>query len=236
MRFLFIWWISLPIYLFSQSIELLCKKFDSLNTLIRDQKIDTAIAKNIFRNLITSIKEQTKHLPYASEWIFPIQGYSPKYIGGRNGEGYIPQDYDYFTGNNHKAHPAHDIFIYDLNQDCLDDVKKQYVNVLSITEGVVVACAKEWDTTSTLRGGIYVWIYSPSEEALFYYAHLNTIQVDIGTVVHSGKVLGTVGRTGLNAYKKRSPTHLHLSMLSVKDNLPVPQNPYAKLCRAKCVP
>ncbi len=238
MRLLFFFAIVLPVLVCGQELNVLCRQFDSLYTQIRDLNIDTVLAKKQFQSIIQNLKSESSHIQVqkAKEWIFPIQGYTPKYIGGKNGEGYIPQGYDFFTGNNHKAHPAHDIFIYDFNQDCIDDKTKKYVNVLSVTEGIVVACTKTWDTTSTLRGGIYVWVYCPSEEALFYYAHLNSVFVDIGGIVQAGQSLGTVGRTGLNAYKKRSPTHLHFSMFSVKNNLPVPQNPYQKLCSAKCIP
>jgi hypothetical protein len=236
MRFLSILVFLFPVLVCAQNLLRLCHRFDSLNTQIRDQTADTAMAKKEFTTLIQAIRLEALYLQKAKEWVFPVQGYTPKFIGGKNGEGYIPQGYDYFTGNNHKAHPAHDIFIYDYNQDCIEDTKKKPVNVLSVTEGVVVACSKSWDTTSTLRGGIYVWVYSPSEDCLFYYAHLHSIFVDVGDVVYAGQSLGTVGRTGLNAYKKRSPTHLHFAMLSVKSNMPVAQNPYAKLCTAKCIP
>lgn len=236
MRTLVFFVISLPIAVCGQQLHALCKQFDSLYARIRDQNIDTSFAKKEFQKIIRQIKSEDIPVQKTKEWIFPLQGYTPKYIGGKNGEGYIPQGYDFFTGNNHKAHPAHDIFIYDFNQDCIDDAKKKYVNVLSVTEGIVLACTKTWDTTSTLRGGIYVWVYSSSEDALFYYAHLNSVSVNTGDIVQAGQVLGTVGRTGLNAYKKRSPTHLHFSMISVKTNLPVAQNPYQKLCSAKCIP
>lgn len=221
----------------SQSLAELCHQFDTLYTHIRDQDMDTAITKNNFRILIQSIKKQSLSFKNtAGIWIFPLQGYNSKFIGGKNGEGYIPQGYDFFIGNNHKAHPAHDIFIHDFNQDCIDDNKKKYINVLSVTEGIVVAYCDQWDTTSTLRGGKYIWIYSPSEDALFYYAHLNSVFVDIGDIIQKGQVIATVGRTGLNAWKKRSPTHLHFSMFSVQSNMPIPKNPYQKLCSAKCVP
>lgn len=236
MRLLFFFAIFLPFLVCGQSLFTLCKQFDTLYTQVRDLSIDTVIAKKEFEHIIQKIKTESIHIQKVKEWVFPLQGYTPKYIGGKNGEGYIPQGYNFFTGNNHKAHPAHDIFIYDFNQDCIDDKTKKHVNVLSVKEGVVIACTKNWDTTSTLRGGIYVWVYCPSEEVLFYYAHLNSVFVDTGDIVQAGQILGTVGRTGLNAYKKRSPTHLHFSMFSVKNNLPVPQNSYQKLCSAKCIP
>jgi hypothetical protein len=61
--------------------------------------------------------------------------------------------------------------------------------------------------------GYYIWIYAPEENALFYYAHNNEVLVNVGQIVNAGDTIATVGRTGLNAFKKRSPTHLHFMKL-----------------------
>jgi len=96
------------------------------------------------------------------------------------------------------------------------------VNVLSMTGGVVVALEGEWQSTSSLRGGRYIWIYDPDEDGLVYYAHNATIKVAVGDVVKPGDGIATVGRSGLNAFKKRSPTHLHLTYLQIRDGYPRP--------------
>jgi len=51
--------------------------------------------------------------------------------------------------------------------------------------------------------------------------------------VQAGETLGRLGRTGLNAYKKRSPTHLHLMVLSYRQGEMVPYNPWSELVRAR---
>jgi hypothetical protein len=42
--------------------------------------------------------------------------------------------------------------------------------------------------------------------------------------VHGGAVIGTLGRTGTNAFPPRSPTHLHFMLLRAADMAPV--DPY----------
>ena len=171
-----------------------------------------------------------------NNWVFPLQGYTSRNIGGNNGEGYVEGKYNFFDGNKHTGHPAHDIFINDANQDCLDDKTKEQVNVLSVSGGIVVAIEQEWDTSSNLRGGKYVWIYEPHTNSLYYYAHNDTVFVKTCDIVEPGDKISIVGRTGLNAYKKRSPTHLHFMLLTLKEDLTlVPVNPYENLIKAKLV-
>jgi hypothetical protein len=47
-------------------------------------------------------------------------------------------------------------------QKSIDDRTKKPVSVLSITGGVVVAVGKDWNQSSMLRGGKYIWIYDPT--------------------------------------------------------------------------
>ncbi|MCJ7641760.1 MAG: M23 family metallopeptidase, partial [Desulfobacterales bacterium] len=58
------------------------------------------------------------------------------------------------------------------------------------------------------------------------------IAVSVGQIVSRGDRLGKVGRTGLNAYPKRSPTHLHFSVHQSIDGYPKPIDPYSDLIRA----
>ncbi len=168
-----------------------------------------------------------------TEWVFPLHGYHANSIGGIKGNGYILGGYNYFDGNKHTGHPAQDIFINDKNQDCQDDNTKKAVNVLSVTGGIVVATENRWETNSKLRGGIYIWIYNATDNSLMYYAHLKEIFVKPGDFVKPADIIGTVGRTGLNAFAKRSPTHLHISLLVFQDNLPQPLNIYNYLLSCK---
>lgn len=199
-----------------------CLVFDGLNTQIRDGQISKKDALKKFQTLIPLIKNYYyKHGGQdfqKSSWIFPLQNYNSNAIGGKNGDGYKPLDYDYFAGNKHAGHPAQDIFINDNNQDCLDDKTKKPVTVLSMTEGIVIATSTQWNTTSKLRGGKYIFIYQPGRNSIFYYAHNNKILVRLCDIVKPGNAIATVGRTGLNAFKKRSPTHLHIMRLKLDNS------------------
>lgn len=213
------------------SLDGICTDFNALNTKIRDGLISKKDALNRIQELMPLIKSYYynhggRNFQEAS-WVFPLQNYTTKAVGGKNGDGYIASGYDYFDGNRHGGHPAHDIFINDKNQDCLDDKTQKPVNVLSMTDGIVIATAKQWDTSGNLRGGKYIYIYQPLTNSLFYYAHNSEILVDLCDIVKPGQVIATVGRTGLNAYKKRSPTHLHFMQLKLDSaGHPRPHNPY----------
>jgi peptidoglycan LD-endopeptidase LytH len=209
-----------------------CNDFDILNSKVRDGIIVKELAERNFVTLIINIKKlynlRCKTIKY--KWSFPVEGYGKKSIGGTNGEGYKPGGYNYFDGNKHKGHPAHDIFIYDTDFNCIDDKTNKKVNVLSASTGIVVALEKSWSNTSYLRGGKYVWVYEPIDNNLFYYAHNDSLFVNIGDFVESGTPIAFVGRSGLNANKKRSPTHLHFMVLKLEDSyLPKPINSYELL-------
>ncbi|MDP4117021.1 MAG: M23 family metallopeptidase [Bacteroidota bacterium] len=212
--------------------------FDNLITRIRDQKISKAEALKEFTKDIASTEDycfKQKIKNYNSqEWVFPLKGYSVRSIGGKNGSGYVVNGYNFFDGNKHTGHPAHDIFINDRNQDCIDDKTKMPVEVLSISGGIVIGVEKSWEEKSDLRGGRYIWIYDPSSKVLFYYAHNSEVKVNAGDVVKPGDVIAFVGRTGLNAFNKRSPTHLHLMCLRLDNTgIPVPYSIYKELLKMK---
>lgn len=214
-----------------------CDSFNVLNTQVRDGLISKDEALSKVRELIPKIRDYfLQHGSIEStkdDWVFPLEGYSSASIGGSNGSGYKVSGFDYFDGNNHSGHPAHDIFINDKNQDGLDDYTHEPVNVLSVCNGVVIAYETEWETSSDLRGGKYIYIYDPGTEGIFYYAHNSEVLVKPGDIVKAGDVIAHVGRTGLNAYKKRSPTHLHLMYMYLEDRYPKPRNIYEELINAK---
>lgn len=218
-------------------ITKLCIRFNELNTRIRDGQINSQAAQDSIRILVREIaiyyNQKPKNKSLVESWVFPVNGYTSSAIGGINGSGYIAYGYNYFDGNKHGGHPAHDIFITDKNQDILDDKTKKHVQALSMTSGVVVAVEPKWDVKSNLRGGKYIWILDVVNNALVYYGHLNDIFVKPGMIVNPGDIIGVVGRTGLNAYKKRSPTHLHISYLKIVDGFPKPINIYNDLLKCK---
>jgi murein DD-endopeptidase MepM/ murein hydrolase activator NlpD len=217
---------------FSQDTRATCIKINELNNAILSGKIKKAEAAKQFKALIKILRGNYPVLK-GNVWVFPLQGYQASAIGGSNGNGYTDKGYHYFDGNKHAAHPAHDIFIIDKNHDDLDDRTGKPVNVLAVDDGVVIACSNEWAPTSSMRGGKFIWIYHPRVNIISYYAHNRTILVMPGDVVKQCQQIAEVGRTGYNAYKKRSPTHLHFSAFKLDDDLPVPYNPYVQLKQSK---
>lgn len=215
-----------------------CHSFNRLNTLVRDGRIGRVAARQELRRLIPAITSYyyanggTDH--DRSEWVFPLAGYSTGAVAGGRRHGYQPRGYDWYDGNQHGGHPAVDIFIRDRNRDDLDDRTGAPVQVVSMTGGVVVALENDWPPKSKLRGGKYLWIYDPSNGSLVYYAHNRELAVGLGDIVSPGDPIAIVGRTGLNAAKKRSPTHLHLTILSIgSDGALVPEDPYPVLHRSE---
>jgi murein DD-endopeptidase MepM/ murein hydrolase activator NlpD len=166
--------------------------------------------------------------------VFPLKGYGLTHVGGRRGEGYRPSRYEFVGPKRRIGHPAQDIFVYDGNQDSLDDRTGAPVEVLAIAEGIVLSTFSEWtpapaEPGNGKRGGNYVWIYHPALRLLAYYAHLQDIAVTLGERVAGGARIATLGRTGTRAYAERSPTHLHLMLLRAKDMTPV--DPYPLLAQ-----
>jgi murein DD-endopeptidase MepM/ murein hydrolase activator NlpD len=213
-------------------------EWDSLYPMIRDGLIPKEEAQRRLRKLETALKERVtkKPLPRQDDRLcFPLDGYDFHSIGGKNGSGYQVGGYDFFDGSQHKGHPGHDIFVRDKNQDGLDDATGRPVRVTAVSPGVVVSVHENWEPPSMIRGGNYVWIYDPVRSRYYYYAHLDRISVKVGQVVSRGEGLGTVGRTGLNAYPKRSPTHLHLTVHESIAGYPRPINLYRELTKG-CPP
>jgi murein DD-endopeptidase MepM/ murein hydrolase activator NlpD len=164
---------------------------------------------------------------------FPLRNYGLRHVGGQHGEGYRPSRYQ-FVGPKHRiGHPAQDIFVYDGNQDAIDDRTGNPIEVLALADGVVVSTFSDWTPTpqepgNGKRGGNYVWIYHPALGLLSYYAHLQTITAQLGERVAGGQPIATLGRTGTNAFLERSPTHLHLMLLHATDMTPVDPYPWLK--------
>jgi hypothetical protein len=164
---------------------------------------------------------------------FPLRGYGLKHVGGKRGEGFRPSRYEFVGPKRRIGHPAQDIFVHDGNQDSLEDKTGKPIEVLCLTEGIVVSTFAEWspdpeEPGNGKRGGNYVWIYHPALHLFAYYAHLQEVRVDLGQRVAGGRAIGTLGRTGTNAYAERSPTHLHLMLLRAKDMRPVDPFPLLK--------
>lgn len=214
-----------------------CTEFNLLTTRVRDGEISRQGARQEMARLLPSIRAYYyrcggRDYP-ADAWVFPLKGYDAGAIGSGRRHGYAPRGYDYFAGNRHGGHPSFDIFIRDRDQDERDDRTGGYVSVLSLTGGIVVALEPAWQPGSPLRGGKYVWVYDPGADALVYYAHNRQLFVGLGDMVRPGDLLAVVGRTGLNASRKRSPTHLHLTYLRLRGDVPLPVDIYSQLRRCR---
>jgi murein DD-endopeptidase MepM/ murein hydrolase activator NlpD len=214
-----------------------CEEFNSLNTLVRDGTLPRPEAGRRFRVLIPALKayyHRNGGRDFSHEdWVFPLRGYTARAIDRGNRHGYEPRGYDWYDGNRHKGHPSLDIFIKDKNHDDRDDRTGSYVQVLSLTGGVVAAREDAWEAGSRLRGGKYLWIYDPASDVLVYYAHNRELLVGLGAIVKPGDPIALVGRTGLNAYRKRSPTHLHLTYLQVENGNLSPRDIYSRLLKCR---
>jgi peptidoglycan LD-endopeptidase LytH len=203
---------------------------------IRDRLIPKDEAKTKLIELEVLLKDassQTLKSIDGGRLFFPLSGYTPDSIGGKRGSGYQAQGYDFFDGNQHKGHPGHDIFIRDRDQDGLDDATGRPVAVVSASPGIVVSANLNWEPSSPVRGGNCIWVYDPTKSRYYYYAHLKEVFVALGQKVAGGDRLGTVGRTGANAYLRRSPTHLHFTVHHSKEGHPKPVNPYDELLRGR---
>jgi peptidoglycan LD-endopeptidase LytH len=223
-----------------------CQRFNTLYIQIREQSIRPDSARATFSRILLGLRQRyatnndfpTDTISEAGRervaMVFPLRGYGPVAIGGTHGEGYIGKGFDLFDYNVRGSHPAQDIFIRDANQDSIDDRTGQPVDVLSMTEGLVLAVETGWNPGQAYRGGNWVWVYDPVRNGLFYYAHNSSVAVAMGDWVQAGQKLAEVGRTGFNAYKPRSPTHLHLMYLQIQPNgLPLPRNTYDWLLQAR---
>lgn len=217
-----------------------CQKFARLYQSIGDTTITPDSAATAFKALFLELKHLTSSFhpdcrkDLEGGFIFPVRGYFPaSSIGGR-GRGYRPDGFDFFDSRIRKSHPAHDLFIRDKDNDGIDDVMCEPVDVLAFTGGLVLGTRQDWTPESQWRGGNCIWVYNPCLDALLYYAHNSTVDVEPGQWIKAGDILGKMGRTGFNAQQARSTTHLHFMYLKITDEgLPEPFNPLSQLMGSK---
>jgi peptidoglycan LD-endopeptidase LytH len=212
--------------------------FKNLLVSIREQKISPNEARKEFSVLMRELREiypNQLEEESVTKMVFPLVGSNLAAVGG-NGTGYYITKFDLFDQNVSGSHPAHDIFIYDPDHDCIDNRKNKFIDIVSVSNGVVLASETNWSDKSDYRGGNYVWVYDFERGALWYYAHLRKVVVEAGQIVKAGGKLGEVGRTGARAKEARSDTHLHLMHLRLNDDLlPEPVNYYKMLKNSKFV-
>lgn len=215
----------------SDKIAGYCAVFHQIQMDIRDNVITPDSARAAFgavmRSLRAEFRRDTCRVVDSSYFVYPVKCYTPQESIGAKGRGYRPDGFDLFDMNAKGSHPAHDLFVRDKDQDMLDDRTWKPIDVLAFTSGIVLATETGWRYDSEFRGGNWIWIYDPCLDGLFYYAHNNIVEVQPGQWVNAGDKISEMGRSGYNAYQKRSPTHLHLMYLQLDaDGLPTPVNTY----------
>ncbi len=219
--------------------QILLNRFKTMLINVREQNVSPNIAENEFIEIFKGIRESYPNAlkeEEVSTLIFPLTKSNIDAVGGKGGAGYFLKNFNLFDFKVNGSHPAHDIFIFDLNQDCIDDRKNDFVDIVSVGNGIVLAIEKDWTDSSAFRGGNYVWVYDFERGGLWYYAHHRKVVVDVGQIVKAGDKLGEVGRTGFNARNKRSDTHLHLMYLKInQDFLPEPIDYYTWLIPSKII-
>lgn len=212
----------------------ICEDWNALFGKIRDFAIEPAAAQQAFDVLHRQLKATYSRPGIGgAARVYPVVGYDSRW--GEQGRAYKPKGYRFFTGNPGGIHPSLDLFVEDRNQDCLDDRTGQPVPIVAYSGGVVVGVNTVWESPDERRGGKYVWIYDPLADHYIYYAHLARVDVLLGQIVQAGESLGLLGRTGKNAFKQRSPTHLHLMVLAYRTGEMVPVSPWQELVKARLV-
>jgi peptidoglycan LD-endopeptidase LytH len=206
--------------------------WNRLEKAIRDNGIERNQARGEIIRLDHELLGAYSGKSGQASYHFPVRGYGSKSIGGRQGNGYTPSGYDFYDGNRHGGHPAHDLFIRDKHRSGLDSGTGRPAEIVAFTGGVVVGVNPSWEYPSAIRGGRYIWIFNPEDNRFYYYAHLEKLLVALGDMVKAGDTIALLGRTGKNARPKRSPTHLHFMCLSFNNGRMTPHNSFRELLGA----
>jgi murein DD-endopeptidase MepM/ murein hydrolase activator NlpD len=204
-----------------------CMDWQDFERRVRDGVLSWRAGEKFIAEWADRLEKEFSPAQFQKRTFFPLMGYSLRDVGGKNGDGYKPAGYRFLDGNRHRGHPAQDIFIKDRDQDGIDDLTAKPVDVLALAEGIVLSTFSGWkeaDQSREIRGGNYVWIYHPALKAFSYYAHLEKVFVRPGDRVQGGAAVATLGRSGKNASLPRSPTHLHIMVVSLKSMQPL--DPY----------
>ncbi|MFT7249464.1 MAG: murein DD-endopeptidase MepM/ murein hydrolase activator NlpD [Psychromonas sp.] len=212
--------------------------FKDLLVQIREERISPENAEVRFAEIMANLKEKYPSPPYDSlkmDLVFPLRKKNYRSVGGK-GRGFFGRHFDLFDHSVAKSHPAHDIFIYDIDHDCREDTNNEYVDVLAVNDGVVIATETAWSKETGYKGGNFVWLYDFVSGGVWYYAHQRKIIVVEDQIVQQGDILGQVGRSGFNAKTNRSDTHLHLMFLKLDQNFrPTAVDHYPWLKKARTV-
>jgi murein DD-endopeptidase MepM/ murein hydrolase activator NlpD len=89
--------------------------------------------------------------------------------------------------------------------------------VHSVSRGIVILADRGWSredifSTTSRKGGNAVIVFDPDSDRFYRYCHLSAVQVSAGELVETGKIIGNVGHTGLNASQSGHGGHLHFEV------------------------
>ena len=219
---------------FAQVDNSLFKRWVKTDDLIWVNKIDRDAAVDSIALYVPLAveycKEQSVKFTKRKDWVFPMKGYT-KISYRRDGNDYRDSRFDYFQGGESHDHPAHDIFIRDIDANTLEDSTGKQVDALAMVSGVVFWTVSDWKPGDFGRGGNSVKLFDPETQAMFYYSHLDTVTVRVGQIVKAGEKVGTVGRTGRKAIHGK--THLHIAYYPIDDGEPEPEDFIQDLYKAE---
>lgn len=132
----------------AETLAALVGRFDRFERDVMFGRLPRKEARKQLLTLLTKIREATKGhallvAPVPNVWRFPIEGGARHINVGGKGSGFRPKrpapSYDFYDGNRHGGHPAHDLFIHDRDRDCRDDRTSKSVRTLAMVAGIVVA-------------------------------------------------------------------------------------------------
>lgn len=219
---------------YSQTDISLFQRWSKTDDLIWSTKISRdAAVDSISRYVPLAVKfckENGVQFTKRKDWIFPMKGYT-KISYRRDGNDYIDDKFDYFQGGESHGHPAHDIFILDIDANTIEDSTGKQVDALAMVSGVVFWIVSDWKPGDFGRGGNSVKLFDPETQAMFYYSHLDSVTVKVGDIVKAGDKVGTIGRTGRKAVKGK--THLHIAYYPITDGEPIPEDFIVDLYKAE---
>ncbi|AMV72026.1 hypothetical protein JCM30471_05260 [Desulfuromonas carbonis] len=208
--------------------------WNALCAAIRSETITPAQARAQAKKLLPQLRAASREIA-PTPHVFPVAGYGPEC--GEGGRNYHLGRFDFYNNRSRKGlHPAHDLFITDQDQDSRDDASGAPVTILAFSSGVVAATNSGWQPGTPTYGGNCIWVYDPASDRFCYYAHLERVDVMPGDVVSAGTPLGIMGRTGINAQARRSPTHLHFMVVAWDRGRMTPINPWPELLAAQRLP
>jgi hypothetical protein len=166
------------------------------------------------------LEESAEPFPRAGRWVFPVEGPRADIEIGGGGTGHRPSRVIPCHAAANPGHPAHDIFVKEAGTTGRNARNEPYW-ARAVEDGVVLVARDGWEPGDPWRGDNYVLLYLPARRLVAHCAHLEMLLVCAGERVRRGQRLGMVGRTGLNAWPKRSPTHLHLGLWDARTFRPV---------------